>query len=115
MLLQEYGLLESDRYKRYTQSFKGASSKVPTAPDMQFPKNAQGVVKTQWRMSGPASHYRSSAAMAFLIHDAPNDFQHCDVAWAGQPMTNIFTVSISFTPAMVIIIVILLSAKGVSY
>ena len=116
MLLQEYGLLESDRYKRYTQSFKGSSSKVPTAPDMQFPKNAQGVVKTQWRMSGPASHYRSSAAMAFLIHDAPNDFQHCDVAWAGQPMTNIFTVSISFTPPMVIIIiiVILLSAKGVS-
>ena len=58
---------------------------VPRAPDLDIPRNAQGVAKTELRLSGPMSHYKSSAAMAYLLHDKDTGFEHCPHAWAGQP------------------------------
>lgn len=81
-ILGEYGLNGSESFQQFLKAFKASTTTIPTQPDIQLPKNMQGVEKSQWRLSGPASHYRSSAAAAYLMHDFPT-FQHCDLAWAG--------------------------------
>ena len=67
--------------KLYNKAFK--MGPLPSAPDMKLPQTAAGVLKSQWRLSGPASHYNSSAAAAYLIFDAPS-FDNTAFAWAGQ-------------------------------
>lgn len=84
----EYGQAESECYRRYNKGFKASSTPVPTSPDIQMPKTSKGVLKTEWRLSGPASHYSSSAAMAYLMHDSDENFAHVDLAWSGLVETN---------------------------
>lgn len=81
--IPSYGFRSSDDFVKYTKAFKVKSTVVPTGDDIQLPKNSQGVLKTGWRLAGPASHYKSSAAMAFLMRDAAHDFRNCGTAWAG--------------------------------
>lgn len=81
----EYGQAESECYRRYNKGFKASSTPVPTS---QMPKTSKGVLKTEWRLSGPASHYSSSAAMAYLMHDSDENFAHVDLAWSGLVETN---------------------------
>ena len=83
-ILGEYGLYGYESFQQFLKAFKASTTTIPTQPDIQLPKNMQGVEKSQRRLSGPASHYRSSAAAAYLMHDFPT-FQHCDLAWAGKP------------------------------
>lgn len=84
----EYGHAESEYYRMYNKGFKASSTPLPTSPDIQMPKTSQGVLKTEWRLSGPASHYASSAAMAYLMHDSDENFAHADSAWSGLVETN---------------------------
>ena len=79
------GLPSDNMFANYNRAFQGSKTKIPKADDVDIPRNAQGVAKTQWRLSGPMSHYRSSAAMAYLLQDKDTEFQHCPHAWAGQP------------------------------
>eukprot|EP00435_Cladocopium_sp_Y103_P045526 s756_g13.t1 len=78
------GLQDDSMYKRYNSAFQGSKTAIPRAEDIQIPRNAQGVAKTEWRLSGPMSHYKSSAAMAYLLHDQDSDFQHCVFFLRGQ-------------------------------
>jgi hypothetical protein len=41
--------------------------------------------KKPWRTSGPIGHHKSVAAMAYMMHDVPNEFANANKAWAGQP------------------------------
>ena len=86
--ISSYGFRTSKEFVNYTKAFKGNSTIMPKADDMQLPTNANGVLKSKWRLSGPASHYKSSAAMAFLMRDAEHDFRNCATAWAGTLLTN---------------------------
>eukprot|EP00435_Cladocopium_sp_Y103_P008278 s5184_g2.t1 len=70
------GLQDDSMFKRYSTAFQGSKTAIPRADDIQIPRNAQGIAKTEWRLSGPMSHYKSSAAMAYLLHDYDEDFQH---------------------------------------
>ncbi|CAJ1366373.1 unnamed protein product, partial [Effrenium voratum] len=48
-----------------------------------IPRNAGAVQKVRWRNAGPLAHQKSVAAMALLMSDSENEFQHVQLAWAG--------------------------------
>ena len=82
--ISQYGDAKvSEMMKQFNQSFKSSSTTLPVAPDVQIPKSAAGISKSKWRLAGPASHYKSSAAVAFAMHDSKHDFKNCADAWAG--------------------------------
>ncbi len=82
--VSSFGKSKDDMMKAFNKSFKTASTELPTAPDIQLPKTVAGIVKSKWRLAGPAAHYRSSAATAFMVYDMKHDFQNCHDAWAGH-------------------------------
>ena len=86
---QQFGHRADADFSRFDTAFKASKTQIPTAPDINIPKTSRGVNKTAWRLSGPASHYRSSAAMAFLLDDGPN-FEHAGLAWAGWENNHFF-------------------------
>ena len=81
--IANYGQAKSEQMKRFNASFKASTTPLPSAPDMAFPKSVDGLAKSKWRLAGPASHYKSSAAVAFLVNDAKHDFKNCSSAWLG--------------------------------
>ena len=52
----------------------GKSFPLPSGENVTLPKSANGVHKTQWRHAGPLSHYKSSAAACYMMHDSPAGF-----------------------------------------
>ena len=71
--------------KRFQKAFRlGTAFPLPTGEKVPFPKNAAGVQSAEWRTAGPLSHYRSSAAAAYLAHDVRNNFGNVHKTWAGQ-------------------------------
>ena len=81
--LAEYGDRTSQNMKQYQNAFRASSTAVPTSPDIRLPRNSRSVVKSEWRMAGPQSHYKSAAACAYLIQDAGRSFHNSGFAWAG--------------------------------
>ena len=81
--ISTYGNAKSEMMLRYNRSFQAAATPLPDAPDVQLPKTAKGIAKSKWRLAGPASHYKASAAAAFLMHDVRHNFQNCADAWSG--------------------------------
>ncbi|CAK9075933.1 Uncharacterized protein SCF082_LOCUS36698 [Durusdinium trenchii] len=78
----DFGKSKQEMYQLFSGAFKSAKTDLPSAPDVHLPRTSKGLVKTEWRLSGPASHYKSSAAAAYLLFDAPN-FANASFAWAG--------------------------------
>ena len=48
-----------------------------------LPQNTHEVSKRKWRTSGPLSHQKSVAAMAYLMHGEPTNFQKVGLMWRG--------------------------------
>lgn len=97
----DFGKSKQEMYQLFSGAFKSAKTDLPSAPDVHLPRTSKGLVKTEWRLSGPASHYKSSAAAAYLLFDAPN-FANASFAWAGlvfavtwKPMYTITKVSMN--------------------
>ena len=68
---------------QFNKAFLAAKTPLPTDPGMEIPRTPGGIAKSKWRLSGPASHYKSSAAAAYLLFDAEHDFESCSDAWTG--------------------------------
>lgn len=84
MRLGSFGISSDETYKEFCKAFKPNGTDLPSAPDLQLPRNVQGIVKTEWRLAGPASHYKASAACALLMRDSAEDFRNVPTAWAGR-------------------------------
>ena len=79
-----YGMNESPLMQNFNKAFQlGKSFPLPSGENVTFPKSANGVHSTQWRHAGPLSHYKSSAAAAYMIHDSPAGFPNAAHTWAG--------------------------------
>lgn len=68
---------------QFNKAFLAAKTPLPTDPGMEIPRTPGGIAKSKWRLSGPASHYKASAAAAYLLFDAEHDFESCSDAWTG--------------------------------
>ncbi len=84
MRLSSFGISTDETYKQFCKSFKPSGTALPSAPDLELPRTVEGIVKTQWRLSGPASHYKASAACALLMRDSGENFKNVSTAWAGR-------------------------------
>lgn len=80
---KQFSKERSELQKKFNNAFKISSTELPTGEDIHIPGSAAGVKKSQWRNSGPLSHYRASAAALYLMADCHNEFKHCSMAWAG--------------------------------
>ncbi|CAJ1364477.1 unnamed protein product, partial [Effrenium voratum] len=78
-----YGDGKSKEFQNYANAFALNSTKLPQGDGLPFPRTRKGLQKTTWRNSGPLSHYHSSAAAAYMMHDSPNDFKNAGNVWAG--------------------------------
>eukprot|EP00435_Cladocopium_sp_Y103_P047920 s1957_g14.t1 len=97
-LSASYGMNDSSLMQNFFKAFQlGKSFPLPTGEDVQFPKNANGVFTTQWRHAGPLSHYKSSAAAAYMIHDSAAGFPNAAHTWAGNGEYLTFPVNIGAT------------------
>ena len=79
-----YGVARTEQMTNFNKAFDASATPLPTAPDIAIPTSADGVSKTKWRLAGPASHYTSSAAAAYIVNDVKHGFKNCAFAWAGQ-------------------------------
>ena len=68
----------------FKRLFKLEKTILPKGEDIDLPCNAAGVAKTGWRNAGPLSHYKSSAATAFLTRDVKFNFVNASSAWAAS-------------------------------
>ncbi|CAK9015600.1 unnamed protein product [Durusdinium trenchii] len=102
----DYGVASKESAALFWKAFRSEATKLPRAEGVNIPVTAKGVQKTQWRLSGPASHYNRSAAAAYLLFDAPTGFVNCSFAWAGvflmrgeiflEPESDEFYLSLGF-------------------
>lgn len=81
--VSDYGNAKAERMNRFSGSFQPQKTPFPKAPDVQLPRTAAGISKSKWRLAGPGSHYKASAAVAYLMSDTGRNFQNCIDAWAG--------------------------------
>eukprot|EP00435_Cladocopium_sp_Y103_P065603 s253_g27.t1 len=79
----EFGKASKKSMETYNKIFNLHHFQLPREKDCGVPQSAQAVVKTGWRLSGPLSHFKSSAAMATLMADMP-DFNNLQFCWAGR-------------------------------
>ncbi|CAE7811014.1 unnamed protein product [Symbiodinium sp. CCMP2592] len=68
--LEKFGSAKDEWMQKFNTAFNVAATALPQAQDMEFPKTAEGVVKTKWRLAGPLSHYRSAAAACYLLKES---------------------------------------------
>ena len=79
-----YGMNESPLMQNFQKAFQlGKVFPLPSGENVTLPKSANGVHKTQWRHAGPLSHYKSSAAACYMMHDSPAGFPNAAHTWAG--------------------------------
>ena len=69
--------------KAFHKLFHLDKTEVPKGEDIKVPISSRGIVKTGWRNAGPLSHYKSSAATAFLAEDFKNGFSNAAAAWTA--------------------------------
>ena len=81
--LSRFGNAKDEWMQKFNTAFNVAATPLPQAQDMEFPKTVEGVVKTKWRLAGPLSHYRSSAAACYLLKESDSGFRNLTMAWAS--------------------------------
>jgi hypothetical protein len=67
--------------KAFHKTFSVSRSSLPEIPAKAI--NMPAFKKKPWRTAGPIGHHKSVAAIAYMMHDAVNDFVHAPLAWAG--------------------------------
>ena len=71
--------------KQYNSCMNVNATSMPRGREL--PVSAAGVKRTKWRLAGPLSHYRSSAALLYLLEDRQAGFANAHRAWAGAFLT----------------------------
>ena len=79
----QYGISKENMMGIFWKAFRSDATSLPSASDVKIPMTAAGIQKTTWRLAGPASHYNSSAAAAYLLFDSRTSFANCTFTWAG--------------------------------